>query len=844
RLVEAVKLLLPKPAAQPASEERIDVLVVDDDPVQLKLLRVHLGQLGFTVREAASASEALRVARGVPPEVVVSDVLMSEMDGFQLCSEIRRDPQLSAVPVVLISAHYHTPLDSELAGKVGANALVYRTPDLEMLAPAIRRARRNGAPPHSGALSESVRLEHARAVIRQLEHQVGVNSGLARRCTLQAAQLSLLGGVADALSRRADTRLALRDVLAATLDAAAISKGALFLRRPDGRIELRSAIGFSDAELRLLERFFDERELLERAIVEKVPVSFPSSEVGERATQTILEGANVTSIEIVPLVSEGQGVGAILLGAKRGDVTNEESVVFARAIGNQIVQSLELERSFHRLSESEQRYRTLMENAHDAIAILTSDGTFKEVNGRVADLLGLPKERVIGRNLSEFVSNGHARTRQSDAPGVSRRSTPSEIRRPDGSTSYVEFSNATMDIEGEDLVFSVGRDVTEELRAQTQLLISDRMASIGMLAAGVAHEINNPLAAVVANLDLAVRDLEELPVPADATERVTALREEIGDAREAAARVRSIVRDLKLFSRAEQDVRDSVDVHRVLDSTTRMAWNEIRHRARLVKNYGVIPEVVANESRLGQVFLNLIVNAAQAIPEGHANENEVRITTQSIAQDKVLVEVSDTGCGMPADVLAKLFTPFFTTKPQGVGTGLGLTICHRLVSEIGGRISVSSELGHGTTFRIELPVGNAHLHPRRVSLPVPFTAPRARVLVVDDDALVGTAVMRSLTPEHIVEYVPTAEEALRRITAGERFDVVLCDLMMPVMTGMELYSKLEEVAPEQAQRVAFLTGGAFTPSAKEFVEKSQNPHLEKPFDLEALEHFVAGLLRR
>jgi len=210
------------------------------------------------------------------------------------------------------------------------------------------------------------------------------------------------------------------------------------------------------------------------------------------------------------------------------------------------------------------------------------------------------------------------------------------------------------------------RDVTlraERCKLQEQLLVSDRMASVGTLAAGVAHEINNPLAVVLANLEMATRSVSELAkrmaLPDD-------LEESLKDATDCAERIRDIVRDLKIFSRAEDDRRAPVDTRRVLESTLRMAWNEIRHRARLVKLYGAVPPVEANESRLGQVFLNLIVNAAQAIPEGHAEANEIRVATRLGPTGGVVVEIADSGCGMPPEVLRRIFTPFYTTKPVGV----------------------------------------------------------------------------------------------------------------------------------------------------------------------------------
>ncbi len=173
-------------------------------------------------------------------------------------------------------------------------------------------------------------------------------------------------------------------------------------------------------------------------------------------------------------------------------------------------------------------------------------------------------------------------------------------------------------------------------------------------------------------------------------------------AREAARRVRQIVRDLRIFSRSEVDATGPVDLTAVLESTLRMAWNEIRHRARLVKDFEAVPAVEGNESRLGQVFLNLIVNAAQAIPEGRAESNQIRVRLAQAQSGQVEVAITDTGPGIPPEVLQRLFTPFFTTKPPGVGTGLGLSICHKIITSIGGSIEVDTEVGRGTTFRVLL----------------------------------------------------------------------------------------------------------------------------------------------
>ena len=389
---------------------------------------------------------------------------------------------------------------------------------------------------------------------------------------------------------------------------------------------------------------------------------------------------------------------------------------------------------------------------------------------------------------------------------------------------------------------AVERELREaELRAerrkmQEQLLISDRMASVGTLAAGVAHELNNPLAALVANLDLLARDLSEVALAAELSERLRDVFAELRDARESADRMRHIVRDLKIFSRsAEDEPRGPVDVHRVLESSLRMAHNEIRHRATLLKDYTRVSLVQANEARLGQVFLNLVVNAAQAIGEGAADKNQIRVSTRQNTAGAVVVEIRDSGSGIAPDHLARIFDAFFTTKPVGVGTGLGLSICHRIVRSLGGELEVESELGAGSTFRVVLP-------PASASEEVPKSAPaksqpatrRGRVLVVDDEPMIATAIRRTLGLEHEVVLTSAAATALERITQGEEFDVILCDLMMPQMTGMDLYDELVRTAPRQADRMVFLSGGAFTAAARQFLEDVPNQHLEKPFDTRQL----------
>ena len=363
-------------------------------------------------------------------------------------------------------------------------------------------------------------------------------------------------------------------------------------------------------------------------------------------------------------------------------------------------------------------------------------------------------------------------------------------------------------------------------------MISYRMASLGSLAAGVAHEIKNPLAAVTFNLEFARQSLDEV-ARTHPELQLKEILEAQADALESTGRVAQIVNDLRIFSREKADQREPTDVVKVLDTTVRMAWNEIRHRARLVRAAADVPLVEASDARLGQVFLNLIVNAAQAIPEGNAEDHEIRIETR-LEGHRVCVEISDTGPGIPPEVMHRLFTPFVTTKPEGVGTGLGLSICKRIITSLGGEIRVSRSDRTGTTFRIDLPVAPMNPAPVAPAAEAARAPRRGRILIVDDEPAVGGALRRVLARHHDARVVTEASLALALIASGERFDVILSDVMMPSMPGAQFHRELHLLDADQAARTIFMTGGAFTPESKAFLDAQPNPWLEKPLDSKRL----------
>jgi PAS domain S-box-containing protein len=500
-----------------------------------------------------------------------------------------------------------------------------------------------------------------------------------------------------------------------------------------------------------------------------------------------------------------------------------------------------LKRAEEELRRSEVSFRTLIESLPDLMAVFDTHARVRYANLKVATALGYSDVReLLGKHISDIIpaedfKSADARMHEALRTG---RAALQERRllRKDGTILHVESTTFPLPFDGEDAIVSVSHDLTERHQMQARLMLAERMASVGTLAAGVAHEINNPLAYLTANLAFAREELSRLLANgADELEpkvagSVADARSALAEAQQGAERVRTIVRDLKTFSRVDSEDNTDVDVRQVLESTLNLATTEIRHRARLSKQFDEVPRVRANESRLGQVFLNLLVNAAQAIPGGTPERHEIRVATRVGSGGRVVVEVADTGMGIASEHLSRLFDPFFTTKEPGVGTGLGLSICHSLVASLGGEIHVESEPGKGSIFRVLLPASKpAEAAPEAPPPLPPSTEKRGRLLVVDDEPLVCTALGRTLRPHHDVTLSTRAQEALERIEAGERFDVVFCDLMMPGMSGMEFYSTLQERYPEQARCVVFLTGGAVTQQARAFLETVPSPHIEKPF---------------
>jgi PAS domain S-box-containing protein len=500
------------------------------------------------------------------------------------------------------------------------------------------------------------------------------------------------------------------------------------------------------------------------------------------------------------------------------------------------------------LEGAERGYRVMLEAMSEGVARLNEEGVITYCNKRFSAILDAPLERTIGSPVFSLVSEPERERLQAllTAGTAARSEGEFSLEAPNaGPPVLVRLAVVSLAMDGARAHCLVMTDLTEQRQQeaaiaaeraemQRRLLLSDRMSSLGTLAAGVAHEVNNPLAYVVTSLELMS---QRVPGFADAASGIGSgpaewVCRQVDRALEGTERVRLIVRGLKAFSRADDEIMGIIDPRRALDTSITLVQNEIRLRAQLVRDYDALQAVWANEARLGQVFVNLLVNATQAIPAGAAAQNEIRVSGRTDSEGRAVIEVRDTGSGIEPLHLPCIFDPFFTTKPLNVGTGLGLALCHSVIVSLDGEITAESKPGTGTVLRVVLPGVKGAL-PKAVppTVVTPPNEPRGRLLLIDDENDICEAMEEAMVPYHDVVTVTDARRALERLAAGERFDVILCDIRMPDMTGIEFCTRLATDNPAQASRVVLISGG-FTRRPGDPPVVLPRPLLEKPFGIE------------
>ncbi len=410
-----------------------------------------------------------------------------------------------------------------------------------------------------------------------------------------------------------------------------------------------------------------------------------------RLSDPLLESGHFASAVAVPVHGKDTAHGVLLAAGRSPRHLDAGEVHFLETVANVVATSLDGRAAQERLATRERLAQAVFEHAREGLVIVDDEGRIIEVNDAGARILGVSREALRGRRPSELIRTDLDLA----AAGREERSGEASVTTSVGART-IEFERIPGIRPG--AAMAVLRDVTERKEMLARLALADRLISAGTLAGGVAHELKTPLAYVIANLEFLDQALRDSGSPEQE------VREALKDAIEGTGRLKRIVDDLRTFVRTPGSDAGPADIEAVLRSCVGMTWAEIQSRARLDRSLERLPPVVGNPARLAQVFVNLLVNAAQAIPAGAAESNVIRLTARVVSPDRVAVEVSDSGAGIPPAVLPHIFEPFFTTKGPGVGTGLGLSICRSIVEALGGVIEVQSEPGRGSTFRVILPV--------------------------------------------------------------------------------------------------------------------------------------------
>jgi two-component system, NtrC family, sensor kinase len=566
------------------------------------------------------------------------------------------------------------------------------------------------------------------------------------------------------------------------------------------------------------------------------PLVFPERVQALAAEHDVkLDGPIPQSWLGAPIVAVTRTIGAVSMEGDRKNAFDDGALMFTRAVLAQAGIALENARLVELLSSGKREWEQTVDAFNQAICYVDAEGAVRRANRVFAELIKLPVTALPGRAWLTLVPPAWVEP-VSKLLTSEGRDTPVEVRA--GERVLLVSAIATGEPGAAVLLFE---DQSEKRRLQDQLLQSEKMSAIGQLIAGVAHDLNNPLASVVGFSDLLG---EAADVPPRLAEPLAVIRQE-------AERASAIVRNLLSFARRQEGERQLQSIRPILESTHQLLKNQLlaaRIELTLTFEPG-LPEVAVHANQIKQVFVNIINNGSQAITSSRREGGRIAIVVRC-EPDGISVSISDNGPGIPEAVAQRVFEPFFSTKSEGEGTGLGLSISQGIVKEHGGNITVDpggAGSGRGATFTVELPAGvRAELSPLANAEDAPSAAERhehLRVLVVDDEPHILHYMQATLESwGHEVVVARDGSQALKRALM-EPFDLIICDLRMPRLGGREMFHTLARMHPTVANRIIFATGDTVRGDTLQFLEELGRPFLQKPFKLDALRRVLAGVVK-
>jgi PAS domain S-box-containing protein len=505
-------------------------------------------------------------------------------------------------------------------------------------------------------------------------------------------------------------------------------------------------------------------------------------------------------------------------------------------------------------------FRELIENAPEAVSVFDGRRLCYANPAAVRlfgyesaeDIASLPWTALVHPDDRAILEE---RARQIAMTGQSLEPVAYRLLRKDGSSLLVEVSSAPILWAGQRAVLSCGRDISARKALEAKQAQTQRLASLGTMLAGIAHELNNPLTYALLALEHVREALAEGVV-----DEARGSLEELGTG---LSRIETLVRRLRAFSREDGRSPTAVSLPEVWAAAARLTSSLVRHRGSLAEDIEPVANVIGSAPRFQQLMVTLVSFAVQRMPEGHEG-NEIRVAMRNLDAQHVIIEVSDNGASIPAAQLPRLFDPFATlgpfvpvaamtsgsegtsySGPSNLTHSLSLAMCHEIVVEAGGTIAVESEPGSSTTFRITLPsMALAEAAPAHEPPKAKVLASRHRLLIVDDEALIGDLLRRVLNRDFEVEVLVSGREAVERLTQTSAPDVVLCDVMMPGLSGVDVYHAVVARHASLGSRFVFMTGGSIHDDLSAFLASSGRPCVEKPFDLAHLVRTVSAVARQ
>jgi len=600
-----------------------------------------------------------------------------------------------------------------------------------------------------------------------------------------------------------------------------------------------------DKKIRMLPVELSKYPEVMAAIRQKKPIIIEDVERSEMMKPYVndLLKLNFHSLLVLPILYQEEVVGTLFLRASRKRSFNQDELKFCRVVAHAAASAIKnsmlyqkLEEHARELGQTGDRIRVLFDHSPDLILHLEPQGGIREANRTVERLSGLSRQEILQRTVTDVLiglpepAEMSRRALESGAPGH----YPATLSGAQGRRRDLMVTAAPLSDSPGSLLL-IGRDVTEQNQATAKLQQSEKLSSIGEIVAGVAHELNNPLSGVLGFSQLlAQKDSSGM------------FRRDIERIVECAGRCQKIVQNLLSFARPSMPEKKPVGLNGILEKTLDLLEPSLKADSiEVVKDLTPnLPYVMGDFHQVQQVLTNLINNAQQAM-SAEKGGGKLILRSRVREDGRVALEVSDNGPGIPSDILPKIFDPFFSTKKQGRGTGLGLSVSFGIVRDHGGEIRVESQPGQGACFSVLFPayvaVADSGQKERHLT---PAVAGAKEILVVDDEEMIVELYLQLLQAlGHSIDTASTGLEALRKIQARD-YDLVITDIKMPKMTGIQLYEKVAEIKPDMKRRFIFITGDMNSLTTQQFSTVTDNPCLLKPVNIEKIEATIRQVLAK